>query len=69
MEIISCSHVNFAYPGCEEDVLKDVSFSIRRSEFVVLCGKIRVRQEHLAAASEKESNAIRKTGGAHSVLR
>ena len=39
MEIISCSHVNFAYPGCEEDVLKDVSFSIRRSEFVVLCGK------------------------------
>lgn len=39
MEIISCSHVNFTYPGCEEEVLKDVSFSIRRSEFVVLCGK------------------------------
>lgn len=69
MEIISCSHVNFAYPGCEEDVLKDVSFSIRRSEFVVLCGKSGLRQEHLAAAPEKESNAIRKTGGAHSVLR
>ena len=68
MEIISCSHVNFAYPGCEEDVLKDVSlhpaFRIRGA-----LRQIRVRQEHLAAASEKESNAIRKTGGAHSVLR
>ena len=39
MEIISCSHVNFAYPGCEENVLRNVSFSIQRSEFVVLCGK------------------------------
>ncbi len=69
MEIISCSHVNFAYPGCEEDVLKDVSFSIRRSEFVVLCGKSGCGKSTFAAASEKESNAIRKTGGAHSVLR
>ena len=39
MELITCKNVSFTYPGCDEPVLKNVSFSIERSEFVVLCGK------------------------------
>jgi len=39
MELITCKHLNFTYPGCEKPALRDISFSIGRSEFVVLCGK------------------------------
>jgi energy-coupling factor transport system ATP-binding protein len=39
MELISCQNVSFTYPGCERQVLRDVSFTIQRSEFVVLCGR------------------------------
>lgn len=39
MELITCKHLNFTYPGCEVPALRDISFSVERSEFVVLCGK------------------------------
>lgn len=39
MELISCKNLNFTYPGCDKAALKDIDFSIGRSEFVVLCGK------------------------------
>ena len=39
MELITCKNVTFTYPDCEEPALRDISFSINRSEFVVLCGK------------------------------
>ena len=52
-----------------EDVYKRQEFLHPAFRIRGALRQIRVRQEHLAAASEKESNAIRKTGGAHSVLR
>ena len=39
MELISCRDVCFSYPGCDQQALQNVNFTIRRSEFVVLCGK------------------------------
>ena len=39
MELINCKNLNFTYPGCDEAALKNIDFSIARSEFVVLCGK------------------------------
>lgn len=39
MELISCENLSFTYPGCEEKALKELNFSVERSEFVLLCGK------------------------------
>lgn len=39
MEIIKFDNVNFTYPGCTERALCDVSFSVNKSQFAVLCGK------------------------------
>lgn len=39
MELIKCKDLSFTYPGCEDPALRDINFSIERSEFVVLCGK------------------------------
>ncbi len=39
MELITCEQVSFAYPGCDWQALKNVSFTIPRGEFVLLCGK------------------------------
>ena len=39
MELIACKNVTFTYPGCEQPALRDINFSINRSEFIVLCGK------------------------------
>ena len=39
MELITCKHLSFTYPGCETPALRDISFSVKRSEFIVLCGK------------------------------
>jgi len=39
MELIKCKDLNFTYPGCDTPALRDINFSIGRSEFVVLCGK------------------------------
>lgn len=39
MELITCENLSFTYPGCDEPTLRDINFSVGRSEFVVLCGK------------------------------
>ena len=39
MELLTCQNLTFTYPGCDVPTLRDISFSINRSEFVVLCGK------------------------------
>ena len=39
MEFLVCEHLNFRYPASEKAALQDISFSVERSEFVVLCGK------------------------------
>lgn len=38
METYHFEHINYRYPGQDENVLSDVSFSVRAGEFVVLCG-------------------------------
>ena len=39
MELISCENLSFTYPGCDEPALRELSFAVGRSEFVLLCGK------------------------------
>lgn len=39
MEAIQFEHVNFQYPGCEKKALEDISMTIYKSQFVVLCGR------------------------------
>lgn len=38
MEILALSHLTFTYPACSEPTLRDISFSLHRGEFAVLCG-------------------------------
>ena len=38
MEILAFDHVSFTYPGAGEPALRDVSFSVERGSFTVLCG-------------------------------
>lgn len=39
MELLVCQDLSFTYPGCDEPTLRNVNFSVNKSEFVVLCGK------------------------------
>lgn len=39
MEVISFEDVSFTYPGSDLPTLKQISFGIQASEFVLLCGK------------------------------
>ena len=39
MEVIAFEDVSFTYPGNDFPTLKKISFGIRASEFVLLCGK------------------------------
>ena len=38
MESYSFKHVNFTYPETENKALRDVSFSVKKGEFVIFCG-------------------------------
>ena len=38
MEILAVRDLSFTYPQCDERALKDVSFTVERGEFVILCG-------------------------------
>lgn len=53
MAMIEVKNLSFTYPAAEKAALRDVSFSIARAEFCVLCGKSRLRQEYAAAALKK----------------
>ena len=39
MEILRVENLSFAYPGAARQALRDVTFSVRAGEFVVLCGE------------------------------
>ena len=39
MSTIEFKNVHFRYPLAEKDALDGVSFSVRESDFVVICGK------------------------------
>ncbi|MBQ8264631.1 MAG: ATP-binding cassette domain-containing protein [Oscillospiraceae bacterium] len=39
MELIECTGLSFSYPGCERLALRELEFSVRKSEFVLLCGR------------------------------
>ena len=39
MELLACENLSFTYPGCDAPTLRNISFTVGRSEFVVLCGK------------------------------
>ena len=38
MEILAVSGLTFTYPQCAEPAVRDISFSLERGEFAVLCG-------------------------------
>ena len=38
MEAFKVSNLTFRYPETGEDVLKNVSFSVKSGEFITLCG-------------------------------
>ena len=39
MEIIRAENFSFSYPGSENCVLKDISFSIKNGDFITICGR------------------------------
>ncbi len=39
MELINCENLTFTYLGCDEPTLRELNFSVGRSEFVLLCGR------------------------------
>ena len=39
MEALAFRHVEFTYPNTDKKALDDVSFAVRPSEFIVICGK------------------------------
>ncbi len=38
MEILTVKNLNFTYPLCQDAAVQEISFSIHRGEFIVLCG-------------------------------
>lgn len=38
MEILTVKNLNFTYPLCQEKAIRNLSFSIQKGEFIVLCG-------------------------------
>ena len=37
--VLSCEHLSFCYPRQTQDAIHDISFVMKESEFVVLCGQ------------------------------
>ena len=38
MEILKIEDLNFSYPLCEKEALKNISFTVERGDFVTVCG-------------------------------
>lgn len=61
MEILQIEHLSFRYPNAEKLALNDVSFSVKRGEFVVVCGRsgcgkttlLRLLKNELSPAGER----------------
>ena len=39
MESFKIENLNFAYPGCKKQALKNINFTIEQGEYIALCGK------------------------------
>ena len=57
MALVYTQNLSFAYPGKEKKTLDNVSLTIEKGEYVVLCGKKRQRQDHVTAAPQIRSDA------------
>ena len=68
MEIIKFYNMSFAYPGCNQPALKNINFSVKESEFVVVCGKsgcgkstmLRHLKKNLMPCGKLEGNVLYK---------
>ncbi len=66
MEIIKIENLSFTYPTCENKALCDISLSIEKGEFTVLCGKsgcgkttlLRLLKSSLAPAGKLSGNIL-----------
>ncbi len=64
MELFQIEHLNFTYPGREQNALEDVSIAVRQGEFITLCGKsgcgkttlLRLLKTSLAPYGEKSGS-------------
>lgn len=66
MEQIICKSLSFSYPLSSGKALNDINFSVRKGEFIVLCGKsgcgkttlLRHLKKELMPAGEKEGEVL-----------
>lgn len=64
MEILKVENLTFAYPLCSEPVVRDVSFTVERGDFVAVCGAtgsgkstlLRMLKRELIPAGEREGS-------------
>ena len=63
--VLSCEHLSFCYPRQTQDAIHDISFVMKESEFVVLCGQSGCGKTTLLRHFKKKSdpfwNRKRKT--------
>lgn len=66
MEILTVKNLSFSYPACRERVLNDISFSLRKGDFVTLCGAtgsgkstlLRMLKREITPAGEKNGEIL-----------
>ncbi len=63
MEQIICENLSFSYPTSESEVLKNISFSVKKGEFIVLCGRSGCGKTTLLRHLKKELIPIGKRSG------
>lgn len=63
MEILAVSHLTFTYPGCGSPAVKDVSFTLERGEFAVLCGATGSGKSTLLRMLKRELTPLGETEG------
>ena len=63
MEILAVKDLSFSYPTCSEAALTDVSFSLERGEFAVLCGATGSGKSTLLRMLKRELSPLGKMTG------
>ena len=63
MEIIRFDNVTFEYPGSGRDALKNLSFSVAESEFVLVCGRSGCGKTTLLRMMKKELTPFGRLSG------
>lgn len=64
MEILQVKDLSFRYPKTEEYALRDVNFTVRRGEFVVICGQSGCGKTTLLRLLKRELAPAGELGGA-----